>query len=472
MALNVVDAPGTTTAQTYYLCADYVTNAVSLIYGELTLQEIRAGSDIAESYNAATDTPLTEGNIVSLDPTITDGVQPSQSAYDSTLVGVVSTQPGAVLGNASPQGSQILVALAGRVPVQVTNANGNISIGDELTSSDIPGVAMRATEPGRVVGVAMENFASDPSAGTTTGSILVFVNPGWSPGISTSAANTTTSVSSFSTSVDDALQHFFGIVADASNAVQAFVRASMVAVENLFVKTETILPGGSIVVPSGRDQISGSATLAPLYQNVFIANQQVTSSSKIFVTPTTLITVPLVVISKQDGVGFTVGVSDPQANGISFDWVIVQSYSAGGDGTSEIQGGAPANSGGGGVTNDTSSDNTSAASSSDVASDDATSNASSSAGTSTDMTASSTDDTSAPTSSDQSNNVSSSDETTTPALSDPTTASASATDSTVAPASVGDGSSADAAATPVSAPTDSSPPAPTPDPSADPTAAQ
>jgi hypothetical protein len=279
-----------------------------------------------------------------LDSSIYDGVKQSQFAYDSTILGVISTQPGVVLGNSdSPPGVQELVALAGRVPIHVTNENGDINAGDYLTSSDIPGVAMRATEPGRMVAVAMQSFTPDPSEGTTTGSILAFVNPGWSSGNLIS----TTSTASSTFSIDGMLQHFFGVVADVGNVIQTFIRASMVAVENLFVKTEVVLPGGSIKMPSGQDQMSGSATLAAFSSEVFIANKQVASSSKIFIAPTTLTNVPLVIVRKQDGVGFAVGAANPQAKDISFDWIMMQSYHVGGNDSSWNQNVAPAVSGGG-----------------------------------------------------------------------------------------------------------------------------
>jgi len=346
ITLNVVDSPASTTKQNYWLCADYAGGVANLSYAEITLQEIRAGSDVAEVYYAASDTPLTAGDIVSIDPSISDGVKQSPIAYDNTILGVISTQPGVTLGNSdSPSGVQELVALAGRVPIHVTNKNGNIVAGDYLTSSDIPGVAMRAAESGRMVGIAMEDFAPDPSEGTAMGSILVFVNPGWSPGDLTG----TTSTASSTFSIGGALQQFFGVIADVGNTIQTFIRASMIAVENLFVKTEVVLPGGTIKVPSGPDQMSGSATLAALSSEIFIANAQVSSSSKIFITPTTLTDVPLVVTSKQDGVGFTVGVTNPQANDISFDWIMTQSYHVGGNDVSWSERAVPVASGGGSV---------------------------------------------------------------------------------------------------------------------------
>ena len=62
------------------------------------------------------------------------------------------------------------VALAGRVPTYVVDENGSIGIGDPLTTSSRPGYAMKATEPGPIIGYATEAFSG------TAGSIVAFVN--------------------------------------------------------------------------------------------------------------------------------------------------------------------------------------------------------------------------------------------------------------------------------------------------------
>jgi hypothetical protein len=66
------------------------------------------------------------------------------------------------------------VALAGRVPTKVSTENGPIEIGDPLTSSNLPGVAMKAKKPGRIIGLALE-----PYSGEGVGKIMVFVNTQW-----------------------------------------------------------------------------------------------------------------------------------------------------------------------------------------------------------------------------------------------------------------------------------------------------
>jgi hypothetical protein len=51
------------------------------------------------------------------------------------------------------------VLTSGTLPVRVSAANGPISVGDRLTSSDIAGVAMLADKSGISVGIAQESFA-------------------------------------------------------------------------------------------------------------------------------------------------------------------------------------------------------------------------------------------------------------------------------------------------------------------------
>lgn len=65
------------------------------------------------------------------------------------------------------------VALAGRVRVKVDASFGPIRAGDYLTSSPIPGVAMRASRQGPIVGTALEGLTSG------SGSVEVFVHRGW-----------------------------------------------------------------------------------------------------------------------------------------------------------------------------------------------------------------------------------------------------------------------------------------------------
>ena len=129
--------------------------------------------DIAEDYPTRDDT-LEAGMIVSIDPEETGFIKKSEGAYSRTAVGIYSTKPGLRLSQKEALisgGHAVPVALAGRVPVKVTTEGGPIQAGDYITSSSTPGIAMKATRAGQVIGKALESFDQDG-----IGQIMVFVN--------------------------------------------------------------------------------------------------------------------------------------------------------------------------------------------------------------------------------------------------------------------------------------------------------
>jgi hypothetical protein len=137
-----------------------------------------ASPDIAETIPAATE--VEAGDVVCADPQ-----QPGRAIRcgkgDRGLLGVISDGSGGFLINAhgnsaeAPPSGKPLV-LAGRVPVKVSLQNGPIQIGDYLAPSSTRGVAMRATEPGPVVGIALASFTGRTAG--ETGKVLCFVKVG------------------------------------------------------------------------------------------------------------------------------------------------------------------------------------------------------------------------------------------------------------------------------------------------------
>lgn len=107
------------------------------------------------------------------------------------------------------------VALVGRVPVKISNKNGNISAGDYITSSDIPGVAMKSTKPGVIIGTALESYSSDE-----IGKIMVFVNPHFALGSidENSSSSLVTYINEFFsnvlTKVENGVAYMKGLVVD------------------------------------------------------------------------------------------------------------------------------------------------------------------------------------------------------------------------------------------------------------------
>lgn len=116
-------------------------------------------SDYAEMISAEGDPAAFEpGDVLVISSVQDRAVAKSTRANDPSLAGVYSTNPGFVGGGSmQDQPGYIPVAMMGIVPVKVTAANGPIHRGDLLTTSDIPGYAMLATDPqfGTILGKAM-----------------------------------------------------------------------------------------------------------------------------------------------------------------------------------------------------------------------------------------------------------------------------------------------------------------------------
>ena len=133
------------------------------------------GLDVAESY-ADFEPGLEAGDVVALDSTSGERLVRATSPYQSNLLGIVSDDPGVLLGGSGgelDEAEGMPLALSGKVPVRVILEGGTIGPGDYLTSSSTPGFAMKATEPGATIGIALEAF--DGSEGEE-GKVLSFVS--------------------------------------------------------------------------------------------------------------------------------------------------------------------------------------------------------------------------------------------------------------------------------------------------------
>jgi len=120
------------------------------------------GASLSYHYLGNDPSTFPEGTIVSMDRANRLSVASSSIPYDKNLMGVVALQSHS-FGDDDAGGQSIRVGMSGRVGVNVSLVNGPIVKGDRVTSSYISGVGMRATRPGFIVGVALEDF--DPSHG-------------------------------------------------------------------------------------------------------------------------------------------------------------------------------------------------------------------------------------------------------------------------------------------------------------------
>jgi hypothetical protein len=118
--------------------------------------------DVAEWVPART--ALSAGTVVVLDPEHTNQVMASALAYDTRVAGVISQQPGLILGEGGE--GKVMVATTGRVRMKVDATKAPIRVGDLLVTSAEEGVAMRSEpldlagtkihRPGTIIGKALE----------------------------------------------------------------------------------------------------------------------------------------------------------------------------------------------------------------------------------------------------------------------------------------------------------------------------
>jgi hypothetical protein len=131
-------------------------------------------TDLAENYYSSST--LEAGEIIeSIGMYLVDRATSSSQR----VIGIVSTKPGIILGEGERDAMPIAkypIALSGRVPVKVSDANGPIFAGDRIVLSDVPGVGVRESSStpfgAVVVGIALEGFDGTNALSEITRDVL------------------------------------------------------------------------------------------------------------------------------------------------------------------------------------------------------------------------------------------------------------------------------------------------------------
>ncbi|HLG17298.1 MAG TPA: hypothetical protein VJH03_22815 [Blastocatellia bacterium] len=131
--------------------------------------DITATGNIAAKYQDVAEWvparhPMPAGTVVVLDPDHSNQVLPCSQAYDTRVAGVISANPGLILGERGE--GKLMVATTGRVRVKVDATRAPIRVGDLLVTSDKEGIAMKSQpidiagtqihRPGTLIGKALE----------------------------------------------------------------------------------------------------------------------------------------------------------------------------------------------------------------------------------------------------------------------------------------------------------------------------
>ncbi len=321
------------------------------------------GVDLAEFYPSSES--LQAADVISVDSTNPVTIKKATDADGQKVFGVISTQPGLILGEDAVNSYK--VALAGRVPVAIDPASETIQAGDLIGASSVSGKAKKVTS-GYIIGRALEAW--------TTGSsnqLTVFVNPIYVNGDSidnsqfdsrlttlennfaTVSASLTASASGVLANFSDVHTNTLSVLGDSTlsdtvingklnvgamvfdnvdqsiNAIGTLKIQSLalgnIELENGLVTIDTL---GNVVVNTITAQkykvagtSAGTNTMGAGTNQVTINTTAVTANSLIFVTPKKTIAHPMAVTQKVDGTSFTVSISSIELQDIEFDWWIV-----------------------------------------------------------------------------------------------------------------------------------------------------
>ncbi len=138
---------------------------------------ITGGADLAEPFKLAEDS-IPKGSVVVIDEDHPGGLKLSTAAYDTHVAGIVSgangIRPGIALHQGDVMDGDQNIALSGRVYVLADATQGAIKPGDLLTTSDIPGHAMKVMDHARAQGAILGKAMSSLKDGK--GLVLVLVS--------------------------------------------------------------------------------------------------------------------------------------------------------------------------------------------------------------------------------------------------------------------------------------------------------
>lgn len=137
---------------------------------------ITGGCDLAEPFPLKEEL-LAKGSVVVIDDEHAGRLKQSTHAYDRRVAGIVSGANGISPGISLQQDGVLdqgeNVALTGRVYVRADATNGAITPGDLLTTSDLPGHAMKVSDHARAQGAILGKAMSALESGQ--GLVLVLV---------------------------------------------------------------------------------------------------------------------------------------------------------------------------------------------------------------------------------------------------------------------------------------------------------
>jgi hypothetical protein len=131
---------------------------MALVLSLLAVDHATAISTLSQGY--LTSDKVSLGSIVSLEKNSSDHVSAATITNVSNMLGVVVSDGNSLLSLSDGQANQIQVVTSGVIDVLVSDINGQIKQGDQITASPISGVGMKATSNVKVIGTAQADVRS------------------------------------------------------------------------------------------------------------------------------------------------------------------------------------------------------------------------------------------------------------------------------------------------------------------------
>jgi hypothetical protein len=218
------------------------------------------------------------------------------------------------------------VGLAGVLPTKVTNQNGMVKRGDYITVSDLAGYGMKAQDGDTTIGVALE----DQTSAQDTINILVSRN---NSKTIIASNNYEQRIKNLETELVNLKAQVASLPTTTSASSTYTLPANLVKLNDL-VKAQS---DGSIVITAKlvADEIevkklklvadmSGTIIIKKSTSSQEVTVTGITTDSKIVLTPIGQLPISLNYWIEKDADKFTLKISAPQANDISFDYVIFE----------------------------------------------------------------------------------------------------------------------------------------------------
>lgn len=118
----------------------------------LSLSPASASSaNISHSYSSLSN--ISDGSLVSLNPTQSNYVEPANTVNGQQLLGIAVASNDSLLA-VDPTAGSVQVATSGTANTLVSTLNGSIGVGDQVSVSPINGLGMKAAPGSYVIGLA------------------------------------------------------------------------------------------------------------------------------------------------------------------------------------------------------------------------------------------------------------------------------------------------------------------------------